>query len=93
LGPGDGDGLGFGVGVGVGLGVFALTPPQPARNVINSRPRTSTLQAERDLFIQLSPPGESRLLLIRNAGKRSRLAALGEFRPVFSRVRKKILLR
>ena len=48
-------GVGIGVGVGVGLGVFALTPPHPARNAIISRPRTSTLQAETDLFIDMSP--------------------------------------
>jgi hypothetical protein len=74
LGPGDGDGLGVGMGVGVGLGVLALTPPQPARNAIISRPRTSTPQAETDLFIAYLHQGKGRLLLDRNAQVSSRLA-------------------
>jgi hypothetical protein len=70
-------GVGIGVGVGVGLG-FALTPPHPARERINNRAKTGTLQAETKFFID-SPPGEGRLLLDENAQVSSRLAGLSEF--------------
>jgi hypothetical protein len=70
VGLGAGDGFGFGVaGVGVGVGaVLELTLPQPMRNAIIKRPRTNTLQAGINFFIQFSPPGDKiGVLLDKNA--------------------------